>query len=315
MASKLSSSEYSKPSFTIEPAESPADLRYAAGLAIKEGWNVAEFDTQIIHSLSPDRCYIAKLNGHNIGCLLAVMLNPNHALFQSFVIEEGYRGRGYGSRLFEVALTSLGPSCSATVDAVEYLCPYYERRGFKPFWKAEVYHCTVAAVSYCLSNLDELSHVHINSSLEEISFDALAAYDDSISGECRHSWLKKWISETNGSSWAAVDNTGKIVGYTVCHALLKDESREKRYRISPLFADDPLVAKQLLKAVVAYCSAKEAPDLDSTILRLQFPVGANPEALQLCKELNGEFKGAFVKMYTEGAKEQDASRTYIYYPY
>ena len=103
------------------------------------------------------------------------------------------------------------------------------------------------------------------------------------------------------------------MGYTVCHALLKDESKEKRYRISPLFADEPLIAKQLLKAVAAYCSAKEAPD--STILRLQFPVGANPEALKLCKEFNGECKGAFVKMYTEGTKEQDASRTYIYYPY
>ena len=309
MASKLSSSE----SFSIEPAESPADVQYAVNLAVKEEWNEAEYDFPIINSLSPDRFFMAKLNGRNVGCLIVLMLNTNHAFFQAFIIEEGYRGRGYGSRLFEVALASLGPRCSATLDAVESMCPYYEQRGFKRFWNAELHNCTVTAVSHYLTKLKELPRVHITPSLEEISFDALAAYDHSVSGEPRCSWLKKWIYETDGSSWVAVDITGKIVGYTVCHVLLKDKSEKKRYRISPLFADDSLTAKWLLKAVVDYCSAKEEQP-DSTILCLQIPT-ANPEALKLCKELNGEFKETFVKMYTEGAMEQDASRTYIYYPY
>ena len=309
MASKLSSSE----SFSIEPAECPADVQYAVKLAVMEEWNIAENDIPNIISLSPKQLFIAKLNGRNIGCLIVLMLNPNHAFLRYFVIEKGYRGRGYGSRLFEVALASLGPSCSAMLDAVERMCPYYEQRGFKHYWKAELHNFTVTAVSRYLSKLEELPHVRITPSLEEIGFAALAAYDRSVSSEPRYSWLKKWIYETDGSSWVAVDITGKIVGYTVCHVLLKDKSGKKRYRISPLFADDPLTARQLLQAVANYCSANKEEQPDSTILCLQFPT-ANPEALKLCKEMNGKFKETLVKMYTEGAKKQDASRTYIYYP-
>ena len=311
MATKLPSSEF----FSFEPAKSPTDVQYAAGLAIKEEWDeaAAEHDFTIMQSLSPDRFYVAKLTGRNIGCLVIHMLNPNHAYIHSLIIEEGYRGRGYGTRLFDVVLASLGPTCSAMLDAVESMVPFYEQRGFKQSWKGDQYNCSVTAVSHCLSNLEELPHVHITTSPGEISFDALAAYDNSVSGEPRSSWLKKWIFESDGSSWVAVDKTGKIVGYTVCHALLTDKSEKKRYRISPLFADDLLTAKHLLKAAVDYCSAKEE-HADSDILCLRFPA-ANPEALKLCKELDGEFKDTYIKMYTEGAKEQDTSRTYIYCPY
>ena len=311
MATKLSPSE----SFSIEPAESPTDVQYAVSLALKEEWNEAEYDFPIFRSLSPDRFFIAKLNGRNIGCLVVIMVNPNHAFFQCFIIEEGYRGRGYGTRLFEVALASLEPSCSATLDAVESMCPYYEQRGFKRFWTADLYDCSATSVSHYLSKLEELPHVHITASLEEFNFDALAAYDDSVCGEPRSSWLKKWIFESDGSSWVAVDKTGKIVGYTVCHALLTDtlKSEKKRYRISPLFANDLLTAKHLLKAVADYCLAKEER-ADNTVLCLQFAT-TNPGALNLCRELKGEFKETFVKMYSEGAKEQDTSRTYVYYPY
>ena len=308
MASKLPSSEL----LSIELAESPSDVQYAVSLALKEERNEAEYDFPIFKSLSPDRFFIAKLNGRNIGCLIVVMMNPNHAFFQSFFIEEGYRGRGYGTRLFEVALASLGPSCSATLGAVESMVPFYEQRGFKRFWTADLYDCSVTSVSHYLSKLEELPHVHITASLEEISFDALAAYDDSVSGEPRSSWLKKWIFESDGSSWVAVVKTGKIVGYTVCHALLTVKPGKKSYRISPLFADDPLIAKHLLKGVVDYCSAKEE-HADSTVLCLQFAT-VNPAALNLCRELKGEYKETYVMMYTEGAKEQDACRTYIYYP-
>ena len=169
------------------------------------------------------------------------------------------------------------------------------------------------AVSQCLSNSEEWPNVHVTTFLDEISFDALAAYDDSVSGEPRSSLLNKWIFESNGNSWVAVDKTGKIVGYIVYHALLKNKSKKKKYRISPLFADDPLTVKHLLKAVVDYCSASEE-HADTAILRFRFP-SANPEALELCKALKGEFADTLVKMYTEGAKEQDISRTYIYCPY
>ena len=309
MATKLSSSEL----LSIEPAESPTDVQYAAGLVLKEEWHIAEYDFPIIKSLSPDRFYIAKLKGHNIGCLVILMVNPNHAYIHSFIIEEGYRGRGYGTRLFDVVLASLGPSCSVTLDSVENMVPYYEQRGFKQSWKGDLYKCSVVAVSHCLSNLEKMPHVHITASLRDISFDALAAYDGSVFGEPRSSALEKWIFESDGSSWVAVDKTGKIVGYTVCHTLLKVKAGGKSYRISPLFADNLLIAKHLLKAVVDYCLAKEEY-ADSDILRLRYPA-ANSEALKLCKELKGEFKDTHIKMYTEGTKEQDINRAYVYCPY
>ena len=193
------------------------------------------------------------------------------------------------------------------------MVPFYEQRGFKHFWTADLYNYSVISVSHYLSKLEELPHVHITASPEEFSFDALAAYDDSVCGEPRSSWLKKWIFESDGSSWVAVDKIGKIVGYTVCHALLTDKSEKKRYRISPLFANDLLSAKHLLKAVADYCLAKEE-GADYTVLCLQFAT-TNPGALNLCRELKGEFKETFVKMFSEGAKEQDTSRTYVCYPY
>ena len=309
MATKLSSSE----SFSIAPAESPTDVQYAVSLALKEEWYIAEYDYPIMKSLSPDQFYIAKLNSHNIGCLVILMVNPNHACIHSFIIEEGYRGRGYGTHLFDVVLASLGPSCCVSLNAVESMVPYYEQKGFKQSWKGDLYKCSVTAVSHCLSNLEKMPHIHITASLRDISFDALAAYDGSVFGEPRSSALEKWIFESDGNSWVAVDKTGKIVGYTVCHTLLKVKAGGKSYRISPLFADNLLTAKHLLKAVVDYCLAKEEY-ADSDILCLRCPA-ANSEALKLCKELKGEFKDTYIKMYTEGTKEQDINRAYVYCPY
>ena len=143
MASEPSSSSES---FSIEPAESLTDVQYTLRLALKEEWNQIEYDFMICKLLSPDKYFIAKLDGRNIGCLVVVMVNPNHAFIHGFIIEEGYRGRGYGGRLFDTALASLRPGCSASLDAVESVCPYYEQRGFKRFWTSHVYDCSLTTV-------------------------------------------------------------------------------------------------------------------------------------------------------------------------
>ena len=55
-------------------------------------------------------------------------------------------------------------------------------------------------------------------------------------GSLRHSFLKKWITAPHSRSFAAVNSSGELLGYTVIRKVV---GVDQGYRIGPLFANEP----------------------------------------------------------------------------
>lgn len=82
-------------------------------------------------------------------------------------------------------------------------------------------------------------------SLADLPFDALAAYDRQLFPAPRPAFLHAWIGQPGGTALGVVES-GRLAGYGVlrpCRA---------GFKIGPLFADTAAVAQTLFRALAAH---------------------------------------------------------------
>ena len=86
----------------------------------------------------------------------------------------------------------------------------------------------------------------------EADFEKLFAYSADMLGTSQvcKSVLAAWLTHLQESSWAAIDNTGEVVGY-----LIMSETThfpEDGYYIGPFYANSAPIARSLLKVAVDF---------------------------------------------------------------
>ena len=210
----------------------------------------------------------------------------------SYIVDEPYRGKGYGvattKAVLRAVLGSVSEGCKAGANTLEEVLKIYGEYDMKPHWKIQ--HKTVV-VTQMLSSLSEIKNkdVIIRPACE-VPFHDILDYDTSVHVYARPSFLKKWISAPNCFSYAAIDNNDTVVGYTVVRSTLRQEDG---WRIGPLFADNSQSLYQEVFRQVSKVDPKgtitidvphgtplemieEVPSIESTLILRMYKNGIPP---------------------------------------
>lgn len=98
--------------------------------AIKEGWLIDEFELQKTIARFPTMCFAALVDGKLAGGITAYM-HEKSAWIGNFLVFREYRKKGYGKRLFETVLKSIGGKEPVYLNANPLLKKFYKNYGFK----------------------------------------------------------------------------------------------------------------------------------------------------------------------------------------
>lgn len=239
-----------------------SELDFAVELAAQEGWNPGIHDADCFYSVDRTGFLIGLLDGEPISCISVVKYPDNYAFLGFYIVKEGYRGQGYGFKIWQAGMDYLA-GCDVGLDGVAAQVANYEKSGFAfAYYNARYQGTALGGGKTEQNNIIKLSN---------ISFDALTAYDQSVFRSPRPDFLKLWISRPETIA-LGVQEDNKLAGYGVLR-----KCREG-YKLGPLFADNSEYAQMLFSEL-----SRRIPKDTAIFLDIP-PVEINPEASALVAE-------------------------------
>ncbi len=214
-----------------------AEVDLAVEWAAAEGWNPGLHDAECFYAADPDGFFLCECEGVPVGCISAVAYNDTFGFIGFYIVRSEYRGHRFGIYLGREGLQYLG-NRNIGLDGVIGKVENYKALGFQYAYRNARYEYTGSGVPS--GDLNPLS---------EVPFEALLDYDRQCFPAPRRSFLEKWIQPSGGAGYAKMRGNS-IRGYGVIRPC------RIGYKIGPLFADDPDIAEEIFRALVA--RAKES---------------------------------------------------------
>lgn len=258
------------------------DMPFLMDLANKEGWNPGLDDAGSFFAADPSGFYIGHLSGERISCISAVAYNDTFGFIGLYIVLPEFRGKGYGIKIWEHAIAYMGKR-SIGLDGVVAQQKNYQKSGFQFFYN----NARFKGVLEGASGIDLLP-------IQELPFQMVLEYDTSIFGVERSRFLEAWIKLPHSYSLAKISN-GCIAGYGVVRKC------QEGYKIGPLFADTPAIAKELLLAL--------AQRANGEVLFFDV-IQTNAEALALAEELGMTEVFQTARMYKGIPPHQNLSKIF-----
>lgn len=235
------------------------ELDFAVELAAQEGWNPGIHDADCFYNVDPNGFLIGLLDGEPISCISVVKYPDNYAFLGFYIVKEGYRGQGYGYRIWQAGMDYLA-DCDVGLDGVAAQVANYAKSGFAfAYYNARYQGAALGGGKTEQSNIIELAN---------ISFADLNTYDQSVFGSLRPNFLKLWISRPETIA-LGVQEDSKLAGYGVLR-----KCREG-YKVGPLFADNSEYAQMLFSEL-----SRRIPKDTAIFLDIP-PPAINPQASAL----------------------------------
>lgn len=261
------------------------ELEIAIDGAAKEGWNPGLNDAYSFYQTDPQGFFAGKLDDHIIAVGSAVVYDPFFAFCGFYMVEEAYRGHGYGLALTKARLAYVG-NRNAGIDGVVSMLNKYERLGYKI-----VHHNARYQLKPPIQEDFEYPAIKEATVLD---FATLVAYDRRHFPAPRPAFLKAWIRQPGAKSLCYVE-AQQIQGFAVVRPC------REGFKIGPLFADRPEIAELLFQKMI--CFVRGQP------VNLDIPTN-NPQALALVKrhQMNQVFET--VRMYLKGEPKMDLAHVY-----
>ncbi|WP_372573738.1 GNAT family N-acetyltransferase [Ruegeria jejuensis] len=270
----------------------PEQVQTAVDWAAREGWGPGFQDASCFTATDPEGFKAGFLDGRMISSISGVNYDDSFAFMGFYIADPDYRGVGYGYELAKAALAHCGDR-NKGLDGVVEQQENYKRYGFKLIYRNIRFAGTVAQALEALPSPPETGITHLRQPSE-----ALKTYDRALFPAPRDVFLTSWLGAPGHISRMAQDQDG-ITGYATlrpCHG---------GFKIGPLFADDPEIARALLAALLA-----EVPDDqrgETVYLDLPEP---NAEALKLAAQLGFTQVFETARMYSDHAPDIDLNRIY-----
>ena len=209
---------------TLQPGEIDTAIEWAAS----EGWNPGIYDATCFQSADRHGFLGGFIDDELVATISAVKYGQTFGFIGFYIVKAEYRGHGYGLKLWNAALASLGNRLIG-LDGVFAQQENYRKSGFALAYTNVRYQ----GVSESISKPD-----HAIVRLSEIPFAELAEYDQQHFAEQRTAFLKSWINQPGTVALAMTDNT-RLSGYGVIRPC------REGYKIGPLFADNAALAERL----------------------------------------------------------------------
>jgi GNAT superfamily N-acetyltransferase len=274
----------------------PYFYRWAAA----ERWNPGTEGREVVdvfYKSLPKSFYLAVVPDKNdpekeniVACVCAATYGEDMGWIGYYISSPEYRGQGYGLATFNHALKVIGERATVGLDGVLAQVKNYQKSGFtNSAWQSQRRAANIDHFISRLSDFESFGELNIME-ISDIPFAELDALDARYSGFRRPAFLRNWIAfHTNNEEYGrfscAVTANGQLLGYGCVRPAAES------FRVGPLFAESPEVAKTILyhlaksvsKALSTPASNK-IPSSTSPVLDLDICAG-NANAVSLFDEL------------------------------
>jgi ribosomal protein S18 acetylase RimI-like enzyme len=220
------------------------ELAFGIDLAAREGWNPGLHDTECFFAADPGGFLMGELVGEPVGCISAVSYARRYGFVGLYIVRPEFRGRGYGLRLWQAALVRLRGH-NVGLDGVLAQQSNYARSGFRLAYRSVRYRGRAAPGAV---------HASVGPAAE-VAFEAVGDFDRQVFPERRDAFLRAWLTQPTAGAYVAQDH-GRLTGYTVVRRC------REGWKIGPLAADGPAIARRLYEAAAAHATCGEPLFLD-----------------------------------------------------
>lgn len=259
--------------FTIRQMKE-SEVQMAIDWAQKEGWNPGINDAHCFYQTDPKGFFIGLLDDEPIAVGSAVIYDESYAFCGLYIVKPEFRNQGYGLKLTYERLKYVGQRITG-IDGVLENVSKYERIGYVASHK-QIRYEWVGEPSFSLSsNMIDL---------RTLPFHTLENFDRKYFPAPRSKFLYAWINQPQGYSLGYVENQ-QLTGYGVIRKCIQG------YKIGPLFAHSPTIAKSLFEALCAKANG------EPVYLDIPEP---NKNAQSLVKHYQMTPKFAVIRMYRNG---------------
>jgi GNAT superfamily N-acetyltransferase len=275
------------------------DLKAVTHLAVMESWPVNPHDIACGYAFDPSGFFVGELNGEIISHISAVKY-PGHSTYMgNLLVKKDHRGKGYGRQTGEAAWKLLDHSCTVALDGINHMVPKYESYGFQSVWKSSIASIDLTKAVKVLSSVTMPPGVSCVP-IRTIDFEKLFEYDTSIFGAPRRILLEKYVNLPGSLGWAAVNEKGAILGYNLVRQIICDAGVRLELMMTPLYADDDVVARALMKVAAETYVAIDAVERSNFVLFYSDGGSYGDHASNLVVELEAWTLNVAQRMYTKG---------------
>ena len=214
--------------------------------AADEGWNPGLHDAECFYSADPGGFLVGLLDDIPVSAISVVRYGSSFGFLGFYLVKPEYRGRGLGIRIWNAGLERL-KGRNIGLDGVVDQQDNYRRSGFNYAYRNVRYQGTGGGDA-----VDDQRLVP----LRDLSLDDIVAYDRPFFPDDRAVFLQSWITQADAAGVGIVEN-GRLQGYGILRPC------RSGYKIGPLFADDPVLAEMLFKALRLHAEADAPVFLDT----------------------------------------------------
>ncbi|MEO1081205.1 MAG: GNAT family N-acetyltransferase [Pseudomonadota bacterium] len=261
------------------------DLETALAWAEAEGWNPGLHDAETYYTADPKGFFIGCLGDEPVATISAVRYSSSFGFLGMYIVKPEYRGRGYGIRIWSTAMDYLS-GCNIALDGVVEQQGNYRNSGFESAGRN---------IRYAGEGDGRGFSSPLVSDLSRIPFDSLSRYLRPFFPEDRSEFYRAWFNQADASSLGIIDD-GELCACGVIRAC------REGHKIGPLFANSPMHAETLFRALRARVS-------QAVPLFLDVPA-ANPEAEAMAQRFAMRVSFETARMYTDRAPDLPWSRTF-----
>lgn len=224
------------------------DLALVIEWAAAEGWNPGRFDLEAFLAADPEGFLIGCLNGEPIASISVVKYGEHFGFLGLYIVRPAFRGQGHGIALWRAGMARM-QGRTVGLDGVVAQQANYARSGFVLAYSHFRHEGRGRGAPIADSQL---------LSLTDIDAGTLNAYDRQLFPEERSAFLAAWIRQPGTTALGYVADG--LRGYGVIRA-----SRDG-WRVGPLFADGPAIARRLLDGLLGSVPAGAPVFLDVPML-------------------------------------------------
>ena len=253
--------------------------------AAKEGWNPGNFDADCFYSADPNGFIIGLLDDEPVATISAIKYGASFGFLGFYIVKPEYRGKGYGVQIWNAGIKYL-EGRNVGLDGVVEQQKNYKKSEFKLAYRNIRYE------GYGRNNFSESSNII---KLSSLSFEIIDSYDRLFFAENRTQFIKSWIHQADSNALGITQN-GKLAGYGVIRKC------RSGYKIGPLFADSPDLAKGLFLALQSEVQSGEPFYLDIPEV--------NRAAVALAERNNMKVVFETARMYTKDQPDLPLDRLF-----
>eukprot|EP00727_Mastigamoeba_balamuthi_P011382 m51a1_g6867 hypothetical protein (316) ;mRNA; r:159845-160964 len=231
---------------------------------INEGWNQSPSDGPLLHRLLGRCCYAGCLSGRHVAGMFASQYGPlagspspaHFAWISFYIVTPDARGKRYGKRLWDYAVSRLPKGCVVGLTAVAAEVETYKRVGFVYAHKDVLYELPCCDAARALAQQQQCQRQAAGVRVVpagDVDFGAVVAYDAAVVPLERSAVVRGWALHAGHTCVVACAPGGAVCGYAVARSSVRG------LRVAPMYADSADVAAALLLEVVRRAGCEQSP--------------------------------------------------------